>query len=177
MQRLMVLGSFDAQPSSFSPAFATSSHDSSRLSPLSNISQPVHAETAYHERSDTLRRFKQEHVSIADSPFESSTSHQFLGLAGHNPLFSRDRDLSSHVMTQTCPSPLGFLPINRNRERAHFQSNNGHTIPDEKAVKIESIASANGVCLDGGGSFLDRPVWDDVQSQHDDSQGGHNLNE
>lgn len=172
-QELIVLEPFPTQSTSFSPNPPTRSNDSTRFAPLSHPSQPGHAEDSYNDQSDRLQRLKQEHVGLSDGPFRSSASHQFLSVTGRNPLFSRGHglpDLGSRTMARNTPSPLGFLPMNRDRDRTHFDSHDdGQNITAERPVKIEGKSAAPDICLDSSGAFLDRPIWDDTEGQQCDN--------
>jgi len=123
---------------------------------------------------------KQEDFSLTDSPFRNPASHPFMVLTGQNPLFAQDRaftDLCSRSIPHSTASPLGFLPINRDRARAQLDSHDNDQSTSEGAtVKVEPSGNVTADhCLEGRGPFLGRTIWDNGDNQEDNSGGRGGL--
>lgn len=101
-----------------------------------------------------------------------------MGFSGHNPLFAQDRgfmDHSSRTLPQATASPLGFLPINRDRARAQTGSY-GESQPgsESRTVKVERNANLEtDPCLEERDTFLGRSDWGNAGDPGDDTHGDH----
>jgi hypothetical protein len=119
---------------------------------------------------------KQEDFVLSESPFRSSSSHHFFGLAGQNPLFAQDSrypDLGNRTLSQAHASPSAFLPIDRHQTRAHIDSyDNLPQGSESDTIKVEHSTSVIAEqCLQNRISFPSRSAWDPTGDQHERDGG------
>lgn len=165
-----------SQPSTpFSPPLARHP-ESSRLSMISNNQVHSQAQSPYQHQPDDQHRLKQEDFVLSESPFRSSSSHHFFGLAGQNPLFTQDSrypDLGSRTLSQAHASPSAFLPVDRDQTRAHIDSyDNLPQGSESDTIKVEHGTSITAEqCLQHRTSFPSRSAWDPTGDQHERGGG------
>lgn len=130
--------------------------------PTGNHGPPQH-QAPYPLQSDEHNRLKHEDFSFVDSPFRHSAPHPFIGLPGHNPLYSQERgfvNAGTHDMSSASATPLGFLPINHDRERPQrgdegpAPNSCGHIKLENDMETLETNSPS-----DGRRAYLGTPVW------------------